>query len=67
MTKQDDIYYYYDDESKIIYWADDMVDRQDLIFLGQSSNPNKKMAIAVFTHKLPEPTGWKLRAMFPVD
>lgn len=64
MTKHPEIYYYFSEESSIIYWTDtEQEDRHDLILLGSSTNPNKKMAISVFTHKLPQPDGWTLRPL----
>lgn len=64
MTKQEEIYYYFSEDASTIYWSViELKDQYDMIFLGSSTNPNKKMAISVFTHKLPQPDGWTLKEL----
>ena len=63
-----EIFYLYDDKTRIVYWTDQEPDPEnirypELILLGQSPNPNKRMAMAVFTHKLDDPTNWRLRPL----
>lgn len=63
-TKQVEIYYYYDDHTRTVFWSEtETEDRPDLIFLGSSVNPNKRMAVAAFTHKMDKPWGWKIREL----
>ena len=48
-----EIYYFYDEDTRTVFWTTDyQEDRHDLIFLGSSVNPNKRMAVEVFIHKM---------------
>lgn len=59
----DEIYYYYDDRQKIVYWSTEMSDQTDIIFLGSSPSPNKKLAVAVFVKPFGIPSGWKIKEL----
>jgi len=64
MTKHPEIYYYYDDDTRTVFWTEtETEDRPDLIFLGSSENPNKKMAVAAFTYKDEKPWGHRIREL----
>lgn len=44
-----EFFYYLDDQTRFIYWSEELVeDRPDLIFLGSSLNPDKKAVATVF-------------------
>jgi hypothetical protein len=63
-TKQVEIYYHYDEKTREVYHSHGMVeDRPDLIFLGSSFNPDKRMAVAAFTQDLPKTQGWKIKPL----
>lgn len=66
MTKQVETYYLSDEMSRIVFWTTDdeaIEERPDLIFLGSSMNPNRRMAVAAFTHKLDQPHGWTIKEL----
>lgn len=64
MTEQVQIFYYYDDLTRIVYWSEkENEERPDLFFLGSSLNPNKKMAVAAFTHKMEKPWGHRIEPL----
>jgi len=57
-------FYMYDDSSKIIYHSRRMPrDRHDLIFIGESDNPNVKMAAASFMQDGKVSFGFRLEKM----
>lgn len=45
-------YYYYDYDARIIYHCTHQLNTTSLIFLGESDNPNVKMAAAAFTKNM---------------
>lgn len=47
----DNINYYLKESDKIVFWSLDLLIENDLIFIGSSINPNKKMAMSVFLNK----------------
>lgn len=64
MTKQLEIYYYYEDHTRTIFWSETFDENlTQFIFLGSSMNPNKRMAVAAFTHKMGNPKGWKIKQL----
>ena len=61
---QVDRHYLYDDSSKIIYHTTEMPeDRHDLIYIGESNNPNPKAAAAYFMQSGKVSTGFRLREL----
>lgn len=64
MTKQAEIYYLLDEKSSTVFWTDneeklDMV--PDLIFIGSSLNPNKRMAVSAFMRGTNRTYGYKIK------
>lgn len=59
--KKPEIFYYHQEGTEIVWWADKMINTNDFIYLGSSTNPNKKMALAMFTKGFPARDGWRLR------
>lgn len=59
-----EFFYYYDDETRTVFWSEkEIEDRPDLIFIGSSVNPNKKMAIAAFTYTDEKPWGHRINKL----
>lgn len=57
-------YYLYDDETKIIYYGEDLPENWDnLIFLGVSDNPKPAMAGAVFMKSGKVAEGFRLKPL----
>lgn len=56
-------YYYFDGIRRVIYWAYEQPANlhNQLVYLGSSTNPNKRMAIHVFIRQFDIPKGWKLK------
>lgn len=53
MTKQMNRYYYYDEHTKnIFYSTQEQTERFDLIYLGETENPNVRMAATSFAKQL---------------
>jgi len=64
MNQQQEIYYFCMDNSRIIFWSEILIEnRPDLIFLGSSLNPNKKMAVAVFTKNSEYNQGYQIKPL----
>lgn len=64
MTKQIQIYYYFQEATRTVFWSDELVeDRPDLMFMGSSLNPNKKMTVAVMAQDLDQVHGYKIREL----
>lgn len=64
MTKHPEIYYYSHDESRTIFWsAEEQFDNHELIFIGSSPNPNKKMAVATFTQSMVGDSNWTIKEL----
>lgn len=64
MTKQVEIYYLLDENANTFYWTLEEEDHpHDLIFVGSSLNPNKRMAIAAFVKGTPREFGYKLKEL----
>lgn len=57
------LHYLYDDATKIIYYCEEMPDRSDLIYLGQSDNPRMKMAAAAFVRQNKVKEGYRIRRL----
>lgn len=66
MTKHPEIYYLFDEQSSTVFWTLDE-DKKDealnLIFLGSSLNPNKKMAVAAFIKGSGRQYGYKIKEL----
>lgn len=61
MTKHPEIYYYYEDHTRTVFHSEQLVeDRPDLLLLGSSTNPSKKMAVSAFTKRMNKPWGHKI-------
>ena len=61
---QVDRHYLYEDATQIIYYTDEMPeDRPELIYIGQSDNPNPKAAAAYFMQTGKVSTGFRLREL----
>lgn len=57
-------YYFYNDATKIVWHAEFMPeDRNDLIYIGTSDNPNVVMAAAYFMRDMVDPTGYKVQEL----
>ncbi len=66
MTKHPEIYYVIDEPSRTIFWTEDesaLEDRPDLVFIGSSTNPNKRMAVAVFVQNDDQDFGYKIKQL----
>ena len=64
MTKQVEIYYYFDEMSRTVFWTEELTDNvPDLMFLGSSLNPNKKMAVAAFVKGSDQEYGYKIKPL----
>jgi len=66
MTKQVEIYYLLNEQSSIVFWTDDeskMEHAPDLIFLGSSMNPNKRMAVSSFMRGTNKTYGYSIRKL----
>lgn len=64
MSDLTEYFYFHDEGTRTIYWSEHMQDNQtDLIFLGSSFNPNKKMAVTVLlkAQNFPRQYGFKIR------
>ena len=58
------IYYYMNEDTRVVFWYSAIVeDRPDLIFLGSSRNPNKKMAVAAFVKGSDREFGYTLQEL----
>jgi len=57
-------YYFYNDATKIVWYSDFMPeDRNDLIYIGTSDNPNHTMAASVFMKDMIDPVGYTLQEL----
>lgn len=64
MTKQVETYYYFDEKTRTVYHSEELVeDRPDLIFLGSSLNPNKKMTVATMVQDMDQAFGYKIKPL----
>lgn len=66
MTKHPEIYYLLDEKSSIVFWTEDEEKLEmvpDLIFIGSSVNPNKRMAVSAFIRGSNRTYGYKIRAL----
>lgn len=64
MTKQVETYYYYDEQTRTVFHSEELVeDRPDLIFLGSSLNPNKRMTVATMVQSMDRPHGYKIKPL----
>lgn len=63
MTKLLEIYYLLDEKASTVFWTHDkekMNHAPDLIFIGSSMNPNKKMAVSAFMRGTNRTYGYKI-------
>lgn len=64
MNEHPEIYYYYNEKSRIVYHSESLIDnRPDLIFLGSSINPNKRMSVAAFIKGHDQEHGYTIKQL----
>lgn len=64
MTKQVEMYYYFNEDTRTVYYSKKLVeDRPDLMFLGSSLNPNKRMTVATMVQDLDQVYGYKIKPL----
>lgn len=63
MTKHPETYYYFDPDSSTVFYSSTEEDRPDLINLGSSVNPNKRMAITVKLKPMGEVSGYTIKPL----
>jgi len=64
MTKHPEIYYLLDENTSTVFWTEQEEDHpNDLIFIGSSLNPNKKMAVSAFMKGTNRTYGYKIREL----
>jgi len=56
-------FYTMNDETKVVYHSLEMPENPELIYVGQSNNPNIKMAFAFFMGQGKIKTGYTLREL----
>lgn len=60
----EEIYYYFDEHTRTVFHSEELVeDRPDLIFLGSSLNPNKRMTVATMVQDLDQAHGYKIKPL----
>lgn len=63
-NQQQEIYYLLDEKSSTVFWTDQEEDHpNDLIFIGSSINPNKKMSVAAFMKGTEQTSGYKIKEL----
>lgn len=64
MTEHPEIYYFFDEKTRTIFHSKILVeDRPDLIFIGSSINPNKRMSVASFVKGSDQEYGYKIKPL----
>lgn len=66
MTKHPEIYYLLDEKSSTVFWTEDEDKLEmvpDLIFIGSSINPNKRMSVSAFMQGTNRTYGYKIKPL----
>lgn len=57
-------FYYFQEETRTVFHSEELVeDSPDLMFLGSSLNPNKKMTVAVMVQDMDQAFGYKIKPL----
>jgi hypothetical protein len=59
------IFYALEEQTKTVFWTLDITDFNAFpyLFIGCSTNPNKKMAVSVFLKEYPEQSGYQIKQL----
>ena len=61
---QTEFYYYFDEPTRTVFWSEELVeDRPDLMFMGSSMNPNKRMTVAVMVQDMDITFNYKIKEL----
>lgn len=64
MNNPTQTYYYYDTYTRTVFHSDRLVDdRPDLMFLGSSMNPDKRMTVSTMVKDLDQTHGYKIKPL----
>lgn len=56
-------YYFCDDATLTVYYCDDILEGNGMVYLGTSDNPNPVMAVGAFTQQGKVKSGYRIQSL----